>query len=56
MALEDGGKPFALENLMVLTRGEHIDLHRAENEPAGAAAWRDMIDEMLSKIDSAAKS
>jgi hypothetical protein len=42
VTLEDGGDPYALDNLQVLTRAEHIDLHRRDLTPA-EAAWRKMV-------------
>ena len=44
--LEDGGDPFSLDNLMVLTRSEHIDHHRHEDEIPGRAAWRALVKDM----------
>ena len=45
--LEDGGDPYSLENLMVLTRAEHIELHRREHDVEGAAEWRKLLTELL---------
>ena len=44
--LEDGGAPYDLDNVMVLTRQEHIDLHRGEHEVPGEADWRAFVQEM----------
>ena len=41
IALADGGDPYAQDNLQVLTRREHIDMHRPES--AERAAWRAML-------------
>ena len=41
--LEDGGDPYALDNLQVLTREEHIDLHRAERSDPARDAWRELV-------------
>ena len=43
--LQDGGAPYALDNLLVLTRAEHIALHRKITPEQ--AAWDAMILEML---------
>ena len=45
--LEDGGDPYALDNLQVLTRQEHIDLHRGDRETPGRAEWRKYVDELV---------
>ena len=45
ISLEDGGDPYALENLEVLLRSEHIELHRREVE--GEAQWRALIRELV---------
>lgn len=45
--LEDGGDAYDLDNLMVLTRQEHIDLHRGDRETPGRAEWRKYVDELL---------
>ena len=45
--LEDGGAPYDLDNLMVLTRAEHIDKHRGDRETPGRAEWRKFVDELL---------
>lgn len=44
--LEDGGDPYSLDNLMVLTREEHIELHRAERSDPARDAWRELIAEI----------
>ena len=49
--LEDGGDPYALDNLVVLTRTEHIEHHRRENEAEGEAAWRLFVRELAGGID-----
>ena len=41
--LEDGGDPYSLDNLMVLTREEHIELHRAERSDRAREAWRSLV-------------
>ncbi len=46
--LEDGGAPYDADNLQVLTRAEHIAMHRTVT-PA-QAAWDRMIDEVMSDI------
>ena len=45
VALEDGGAPYELDNLVVLTRQEHIDLHRRERleRDPERAAWQDLV-------------
>ena len=45
--MEDGGDAYDLDNLMVLTRQEHIDLHRGDRETPGRAEWRKYVDELL---------
>ena len=32
VGLDQGGEPYCQDNLMVLTRQEHIELHRREDE------------------------
>ena len=51
VSLEDGGDPYALDNLMVLTRAEHIDLHRAEtlDRDPERAAWRRLVVEIAQR-------
>ena len=44
--LEDGGDPYDLDNLQVLTRGEHIELHRAERSDPAREAWREFVAEI----------
>ena len=44
--LEDGGDPYALSNLEVLTRAEHIEHHRGDRETPGRAAWREWVAEL----------
>ena len=44
--LEDGGEPYDLDNVMVLTRGEHVELHRREHEVPGEADWRRFVGEL----------
>ena len=46
MRLEDGGDPYALDNLLVLTRAEHIDMHRGDRETPGRAEWRALVAEI----------
>ena len=46
VSLEDGGDPYALDNLQVLTRAEHIDLHRAERSDPARDAWRELVAEI----------
>ena len=43
VALDKGGSPYALDNLMVLTREEHIELHRAERSDPAREAWRALV-------------
>lgn len=45
--LDQGGAPYDLDNLMVLTRDEHIELHRPDNELPGRAEWREMVKEII---------
>ena len=45
--LEDGGDPYDLDNLMVVTRAEHIELHRREHEVPGQAEWREFMCTLL---------
>ena len=45
--LEDGGDPYSLSNVVVMTRAEHIALHRRERETPGAADWRALVRELL---------
>ncbi|MDE0387830.1 MAG: HNH endonuclease signature motif containing protein [Rhodospirillales bacterium] len=45
--LEDGGAPYDLDNLIVLTRDEHIRLHRDENMTPEQLAWDDAVRELL---------
>ena len=45
--LEDGGDPYDLNNLMVLTRAEHVEQHRGDRETPGRAEWRKYVDELL---------
>ena len=44
--LDRGGDPYWLDNLMVLTRGEHIELHRAERSDPAREAWRELVAEI----------
>ena len=44
--LEDGGDPYSLDNLMVLTRAEHIEQHRGDRETPGRSEWRALIAEI----------
>ena len=44
--LEDGGDPYALDNLQVLTRVEHFELHRAERSDPEREAWRALVAEI----------
>ena len=44
--LEDGGDPYSLDNLMVLTRAEHIEIHRDDRSVPGRAAWRTLVAEI----------
>ena len=44
--LEDGGDPYALDNLMVLTRAEHIAIHRDDRATPGRAEWRALVAEL----------
>ena len=44
--LERGGDPYSLDNLMVLTRVEHIELHRAERSDPEREAWRELVAEI----------
>ena len=46
VALERGGDPYSLDNLMVLTREEHIELHRAERSDPAREAWRALVAEI----------
>ena len=48
-ALSDGGDPYALDNLQVLTRAEHIEHHRHEDDIAGRAEWRALVSEMAAE-------
>ena len=41
--LERGGDPYSLDNLQVLTREEHIELHRAERSDPAREAWRELV-------------
>ena len=47
--LEDGGDPYSLNNLQILTRGEHIELHRKEalDRDPERAKWRALVAELL---------
>ena len=45
--LEDGGDPYDPSNLIVLTRAEHIELHRREHEVPGQAEWREFMCTLL---------
>ena len=49
VTLEDGGAPYDLDNLMVLTRLEHIDLHRRERleRDPERAAWQHLVGELV---------
>ena len=46
VALERGGDPYDLDNLMVLTREEHIEHHRAERSDPAREAWRGLVAEI----------
>lgn len=46
VSLADGGDPYLLDNLMVLTREEHIELHRAERSDPAREAWRELVAEI----------
>ena len=54
VSLEDGGDPYALDNLQVLTRAEHIELHRAEvlDRDPERAAWRRFVADISGERDS----
>ena len=41
--LSDGGDPYSLDNLVVMTRAEHIEHHRREHDVPGAQEWRDLV-------------
>lgn len=45
--LEDGGEPYALDNLQVLTRDEHIRLHETDHLSDEQLAWRRMLAGMM---------
>lgn len=46
VTLDRGGDPYDLDNLMVLTREEHIELHRAERSDPAREAWRELVAEI----------
>ena len=48
MPIARGGDPYSLENLQVLTRGEHIAKTRKENERDDPARnrWRELVSEL----------
>ena len=46
VSLQDGGDRYSLSNLVVLTQGEHIELHRQKRDVPGAAAWRNLVKDM----------
>ena len=46
VSLADGGAPYDLDNLQVLTRAEHIELHRAERSDPAREAWRALVAEI----------
>lgn len=45
--LEDGGDPYDLDNLEVLTRTEHMQEHRRDNMVPGRGEWLDFLEEFL---------
>ena len=45
--LEDGGDAYDIDNVIVLLRSEHIDLHRRESEVPGKSAWRAFVRELI---------
>ena len=44
--MREGGDPYSLDNLVVLTRAEHIEHHRREHDVPGAAEWRALVKEI----------
>lgn len=44
--LDQGGDPYAPDNLMVLTRGEHIEHHRCDRMTPGRAEWMALLEEL----------
>ena len=44
--LENGGDPYGLDNLLVVTKLEHRELHRGKEIP-GQRAWREFLDNLL---------
>ena len=48
--LDQGGDPYDLSNLQVLTRREHIEKSRRENcRVPGRVEWLDMVKSLLTK-------
>lgn len=47
VCLEAGGGAYDLDNLMVLTRAEHIEMHRHDRETPGRAEWRELVDQLM---------
>lgn len=46
--LREGADPYDLDRIVTMCRGCHIKRHRSDDETPGRAAWRAMIEEMLS--------
>ena len=44
--LHRGGDPYSLDNILVCTRAEHIEIHRTEHDIPGRAAWRALVAEI----------
>ena len=47
--LEDGGAPYALENLECLCRGCHVEHHRDDHETPGRAEWRALVRDIAAR-------
>ena len=47
--LEDGGAPYDLGNLVVITRNEHIALHEEENTTPAEREWKKMVREIVAE-------
>ena len=47
--LEHGGAPYDLDNLIVVTRSEHIRIHRDEILTPAQIEWRAFVEELVTR-------
>ena len=48
--LRDGADPYDLDGVRTLCRSCHIERHRPDDMVPGRAAWRELVDEILSGL------